>query len=654
MVMAFFIASGIFFLDMLLPLGVADGVLYVAIVLIGLRMRSRSFVLYGALAGTALTVLGIYVSPPGGELWKVLANRGLAIITIWMTAALCFWQIRIGKLIAQAQEDLEQRVQDRTAQLDEANELLRRQSEFVELHKDIAVASNEARDFENTMIYCLKRICSHAGWPVGHLYLLPERGSNHLVPTPIWHLEDPKRFETFRKITEATPLDTGVGLPGRVMASGEPSWIIDVTEDLNFPRANQAKDIGVKAGFAFPILIGREIVGVMEFFSTKAVEPDRKMLGIMAQVGTQLGRVIERKRAEEGQQELLNSLRERVKELTAMYGVAKLVSASQDMRDVLDKVDSYIIPGMQFPEITQVKVNFQGETFVSETFAETSWKLSEKITLNGKQRGNLDVFYTQFPSSMNGDPFLKEEHDMVAGLAHLLSVAGERLQAEEKIIQSREQLRNLYHRLELVREEERTRMSREIHDELAQVLSAVKLEISLLDKKLVKTDSELCRYTQMMLNLIDTTIQAGKKLVRDLRPPILDDLGLLEAIEWQAKEFEARTGVKCELKFDNKHFILDKDRSTTLFRIFQETLTNIGRHAKADKVSIRLSDREGRITLQVRDNGIGMNPKQISSMESLGLLGMRERALVWGGKVDIEGEANKGTLVTINLNREHS
>jgi signal transduction histidine kinase len=519
-VMGIFIAAAIFILDTQLPLGVADGVLYVALVLIGLRSRSKEYILWSAVCGTALIAIGFFFSPPGGELWKVLANRALAVFTLWMTAFLCLWQIRAEKKLQKASEELEQRVKDRTAKLNEINILLQREREFVELHKDIAVASNETQAIEKTLEYSLERICAHAGWPVGHLYLPAEPYSNQLLPAGIWYLEDPALFENFRNITEVTPFKAGEGLPGRVIASAKPAWIIDVTKDPNFPRAQHAKNIGVKAAFAFPILIGDEIVGVMEFFSTQAVEPDSKMLEIMAQVGTQLGRVLERKRAEEG---------------------------------------------------------------------------------------------------------IKRSH---------------------------EQLRNLYHRLELIREEERTRMAREIHDELAQVLSALKLEVSLLDKKLNKSDSSLQTSTQLMLKLIDTTIQTGKKLAMDLRPPLLDDLGLMEAIEWEAREYERRTGIVCEVEMKKNGFELDEERSTTLFRIFQEALTNITRHAKADKVHILIKDQNNIITLQIADNGVGISKKQLANLKSLGLLGMRERALVWGGKVDIIGVPNKGTTVTIHLNRK--
>ena len=142
-------------------------------------------------------------------------------------------------------------------------------------------------------------MCKFAGWPLGHLYLTEDKTATRLIPTGIWHVRDPGKFDVFQKITVDTPLEIGVGLPGRVLASGEPEWIIDVTKDPNFPRAKQVKDIGVKAGFGFPILVGPEVVGVMEFFSTKAAEPDEEILAIMGQIGTQLGRVLERKEAQD-------------------------------------------------------------------------------------------------------------------------------------------------------------------------------------------------------------------------------------------------------------------------------------------------------------------------------------------------------------------
>jgi diguanylate cyclase (GGDEF)-like protein len=169
----------------------------------------------------------------------------------------------------------------------------------VELLLSIAAASNESSELGEAIQAALDRVCEHTGWPVGNAYLVATDGSEELAPGGIWHLEDKERFETFRRITQATRFPPGVGLPGRVWLSGEPAWIMDVNKDNNFPRAQQARDIGVKAGFGFPVLAGKEVVAVLEFFSPEAVPPDERLLKVMANVGTQLGRVIERRRAEE-------------------------------------------------------------------------------------------------------------------------------------------------------------------------------------------------------------------------------------------------------------------------------------------------------------------------------------------------------------------
>ncbi len=204
-----------------------------------------------------------------------------------------------------------------------AEEALHQKTAFVQLLQQVAVVANEAATMEEVLQYALDQVCAHTGWPVGDVYLLADHGRDELVPTGIWHLEDPARFATFRQVTDVTHFARGMGLPGRVFASGKPAWIIDVTQDSNFPRANLAKDIGVKAGFAFPVLVGTEVVAVLEFFSAEAVEPNEPLLDMMAQVGTQLGRVIERTRAEVAVQRAHDELENRVEKRTAQLKEAR-------------------------------------------------------------------------------------------------------------------------------------------------------------------------------------------------------------------------------------------------------------------------------------------------------------------------------------------
>jgi PAS domain S-box-containing protein len=180
-----------------------------------------------------------------------------------------------------------------------SEEALRQKTAFVELLHSVAAAANESTTLEKALQICIDRVCAHTDWPVGHVYLVADDDSEELVPTTLWHLANPEQFEAFRRITEATRFSSGVGLPGRVLASRAPLWIMDVTADSNFPRAKQAEEIGVRAAFAFPVLVGKDVAAVLEFFSPEAIEPDEPLLRVMAHVGGQLGRVIERRRAEE-------------------------------------------------------------------------------------------------------------------------------------------------------------------------------------------------------------------------------------------------------------------------------------------------------------------------------------------------------------------
>ncbi len=212
-----------------------------------------------------------------------------------------------------------------------------------------------------------------------------------------------------------------------------------------------------------------------------------------------------------------------------------------------------------------------------------------------------------------------------------------------------DQLRNLSLHLQNAREDERTRIAREIHDDLGQSLTALKIELTLLRKRLPIERKSINEKVASMADLVETTIQSVKRISTDLRPGILDHLGLPSAIEWQAEEFQKRTGIDCSVVFDPEQFSLDKDRTTTVFRIFQETLTNAARHAHATKVSVLLRMEAGVLTLQVKDNGKGISERDISDSKSLGLIGIRERVNNWGGLLAISGSKNKGTLVTVRI-----
>ena len=228
------------------------------------------------------------------------------------------------------------------------------------------------------------------------------------------------------------------------------------------------------------------------------------------------------------------------------------------------------------------------------------------------------------------------------------------MRIQNELQDSREQLRNLSVYLQSVREQERTNIAREIHDELAQALTALKMDVSWLDHRLPRDPGSLIEKTKSMSNLIDSTIQTVKRISAELRPGILDDLGLVAALEWQAEEFQNRTGIICHITADPQDLTVDQDRSTAIFRIFQETLTNVTRHARATRVAVSLKERGGRLTLRVRDNGTGITEEQIANSQSFGLIGIRERVHPWGGKVSIKGIQGKGTTVIVSVGQARS
>src|SRR3954447_17382284 len=227
-----------------------------------------------------------------------------------------------------------------------------------------------------------------------------------------------------------------------------------------------------------------------------------------------------------------------------------------------------------------------------------------------------------------------------------VAVFVELFRKSERLKESEDKLRRLAAHLISVREEERSHIAREIHDELGQVLTGLKMEVTWLAKRL--REKPLLEKTESMCKLIDTTVQTVRKIATGLRPEMLDDMGIIAAVGWQAKEFQKRTGIRCRAKLPPE-VKLDIDVSTTMFRIFQEILTNVARHSRATRVDMELTIAEDHVALDVVDNGVGIADSDLHGKKSLGLLGMHERALLFGGEVNITGTPGHGTRVSVSI-----
>jgi PAS domain S-box-containing protein len=214
---------------------------------------------------------------------------------------------------------------------------------------------------------------------------------------------------------------------------------------------------------------------------------------------------------------------------------------------------------------------------------------------------------------------------------------------------SRRQLRNLSEHLQTILEKERIEISRRIHDDLGQQLTAMKMDMFWLNQRLSPDQPALSEKIKSISRLIDGTIQTIQKISRELRPPLLEHLGLTAALEWQLKDFQKRTGLEGSLTISPRKLTLDQEDSTLIFRLVQEMLTNIIRHAEAQAVKITLKKNENQVVLTVSDNGLGITPDRINDPRSLGLIGMRERVYARDGTIQIRGLPQGGTKIAVEL-----
>lgn len=234
--------------------------------------------------------------------------------------------------LSETNQQLEQRVAKRTeqlasqiARLQQTQAALERESTFVRLLQEVAVAANEAGAVEDALYFALEAICEHTGWPVGHAFLPDPADPGRLRSANLWYRTPPDAYATFRRVTETIPFSPETGLPGRVIRSKKPVWIRDVVEDEQFLRAHQGEDIGLHAALAFPVLVGQDVAAVLEFFSPDTAEPDPAFLEVVAHIGTTLGRVVERERA-------AHALQERSAQLAQAQRAARLGSWEWNLR----------------------------------------------------------------------------------------------------------------------------------------------------------------------------------------------------------------------------------------------------------------------------------------------------------------------------------
>ncbi|SFN31264.1 Histidine kinase-, DNA gyrase B-, and HSP90-like ATPase [Nitrosospira briensis] len=341
------------------------------------------------------------------------------------------------------------------------------------------------------------------------------------------------------------------------------------------------------------------------------------------------------------------SLRERLKEIRCFYGIRRGME-SGSLEEVCKTIFVQLIAAMQFPNITTIKIELDGKQFVSGQYDKDHIRvLRKQILVYGEACGSIAIFYSE------DRPFLlPEEQNLIDVVGDDLGKWLERKHAEAMILTEQElrvrdaATREFAAHVERMREEDRKYIAREIHDELGQLLAALHLEISLLKSGQVNRSEKLEIIRHNMLELVDQAGQSVRNVAEHLRPASLE-FGIISAIRKLTNEFSKHSGLNCTLQLMEAPIDLDENQTVTIFRIVQESLTNVTRHAEASCVKITLWQNADDFMVEVRDNGKGFDPASAPKKKSFGLLGMRERAAVLGGSIDISSVPQQGTVVSM-------
>jgi len=398
--------------------------------------------------------------------------------------------------------------------------------------------------------------------------------------------------------------------------------------------------------------------------------------------------ITERKRAEEKLERFSYELQGRVKELNCLYGISRIVEmAGLSLEDILVEIVDIIPPSWQYPEITCARITLRDSAFETEDFQETPWRLSRDIIVYGNRAGSVEVYYLEERPEADVGPFLNEEEGLLRALAERLGRIVERKESEAELKRYREQLeelvgertrelqetnillqqevserkqkerelkktagqlRALSMRMETILEEERQRIALEVHDKLGQELTGLKMNLSLLERRMAGEEKYMKRIREIS-EMADDIIQSVQEISMELRPSVLDDIGLDAALEWQLESFGEKADIETRFISSVDSDLIDPDLGTALYRIFQEALTNIIRHAAAGRVEVELSGEDGELLLMISDDGRGIKESEKSGLGSLGILGMKERAKAFGGRVDMSEREDGGTTVKVRI-----
>ncbi len=520
-------------------------------------------------------------------------------------------------------------VQDISQRLSAQREL-QEKNKIVQLLRDVAVAANGAHSIEEALKYALVRICAFLDWPVGQAYMVEPSG---ITGMEIYHSKDPQRFAHFREASLKQDYTKGRGMVGRVVQHEGPEWLADIQTNPDFIRSEEAQQAGLKTGLALPILTGKETAAVLEFFTDEVVIPIQSFLDILPHVVTQLGRVVERVRAEE---ELTRSeARFRAIFEGSAIGIlmtdinGRVVIVNPALEEML-YYPAGALSGAHIRQLLQAEEAVKHRLQVRALLAETG--MYPPLELRYRRKDG---------SAILGRNVASVVYDLDGVPRYVITMVEDITQQKEMQDELAELRRTMLSNVE----NERIRLAQDIHDGPIQDLYVINMQLNGLLDEVEDTEP-----VQEAMNAVESVIGSLRDTITELRPPTLAQFGLERAIHSHAERLqEANQRLKIHLDLESDQQRLPQPVRLALFRNYKSAVSNVVRHAEAKNLWVHFHIRDQQAILEVEDDGRGFEfPKRLVDLTRgghLGLVGMLERAESMGGKLEVKAEPGKGTRV---------